>query len=173
MVDRIARDKYAELIRHFCAGLLTNDEYEARTYTIIGDSDDKALFEVYLAVWGYYDDLHTHRMTGGYRLRRDDRRRVAQCVLFLQSDAEYLWPEHNCRFRAPLAAWPLLAVGAVLLPFAWIAPKLVSVALSPLVALMRLCDRLSDRNGVTDRWPFLHLSELDEARRHPRLLNGG
>lgn len=30
MIDRQRRDQFAELLRHFAAGLITNDEYEIR-----------------------------------------------------------------------------------------------------------------------------------------------
>lgn len=43
MVDRKARDKFAELLRHFVAGQITNDVFE---YQVPHSPKDLAIFEI-------------------------------------------------------------------------------------------------------------------------------
>ena len=90
-VDRQSRDRYAELLRHFAAGRLTNDQYEDATAPLLR-SEDLALRELWWAVWQTYDDLHEHRLTGKYKLPPEGRKTVARMVSFLHSDLPYEWP---------------------------------------------------------------------------------
>ncbi len=69
IIDRRRRDNLAETLRHFTAGLLTNDEYEEQVERIFEDmgparKEDLVLSAVYGRAWYFYDDLRTHRLTG-------------------------------------------------------------------------------------------------------------
>ena len=95
MVDQKARRKYAELVRQFISGRMTNDEYEDRYEAIQQNKSDTAIGEIYHQLWFLYDDIQTHKMTGTHRLDREGRKTVAKTILFLQSDNEYQWPKDS------------------------------------------------------------------------------
>ena len=174
MVDREARRKYAVLIRQFVSGRMTNDEYEDRVDGITYDKRDHAILEVYLLIWTCYDDLKTHRLTKQWRLDRPARRQVAQAVLFLQSDAEYQWPNNLWD------GWVFLVTAfCVVLLFALLpeTPLFIRLGMSvPLVVAWQCYERWQARRrekaADESAWPFLRQADLDEAARQPRLLNG-
>ena len=182
MVDQEARRKYAELVRQFISGRMTNDEYEEKYDAITPDENDPAVEEAYHRVWSAYDDLKTHRMTGVYRLDRDGHRAIAQVVLFLQSDEEYRWPKEDwLRASRVLLLVALAAVAGLLLGLfpGSFSPIISTTAFVGVVLftyytiLIAVEKRQWEGCGDTDAWPFLHRSDLDEAARNPRLLNSG
>lgn len=158
MIDRRRRDQFAEVLRHFASGLLTNDEYEKRVESIFEgmgpkQHEDLALWAVYDNVWFLYDDMRTHRLIGGHALTPQGRTEVARWIMFLYTDQEYKWPFtrflsfSSCLFRiATLGLWDLI-MGA-----RW-ARQLATL-------------------GDWDVWPFLTSQVYEEARQKPRLLNG-
>ena len=148
MVDRSARDQYAELLRHFVAGRMTNFEYEESCDQIFR-TNDEAVHQIYCAMWPTYCDIRKHTMTGDYALSKEGRRLVAQWILFLHSDLEYEWP-------VPGMSGCLLNI----LTFGF---------------WSRLQKHKRARLGFSgnhDVWPFFHLSNFDEALKHPKLLRG-
>lgn len=180
MVDREVRRQYAQLLRQFGSGRMTNEEYEERQWEISAP-DDPALREIASEIWLVYDDVSTHRMIGPHRLSRESRRGIARAVLFLHSDREYGWPLGDywkgltlmllcADFWAAVSAvdrWPGFAMLAVS------AGGLVAVPLLVCAIVLHLCTkRRREAAGDTDVWPFLRQAELDEAMRQPRLLNG-
>ena len=181
MVDREARRQYAQLLRQFISGRMTNDEYEKRFDSIQAAAGDPVVREAYEQIWMTYDDWYTHRMTGSHRLTGENRRSVARMVLFLHSDREYGWPldqPWGCLLAFLLAADFWAAVSAVdrWPDFALLAVSIGGAVAVPLLmcwVALRLCmGRRMEATGDTDVWPFLRQAELDEARRQPRLLNG-
>ena len=93
MVDRKARDKFAELLRHYITGRMTNDEFENHVPL---SSKDLAIVEIWsIAACPFYSDLYEHTLTGAYRASDDERREIAKCVLFLKTDQEYQWPRQT------------------------------------------------------------------------------
>ncbi len=182
MVDREARRKYAELVRQFISGRITNDEYEERFDAIRCDSDDFAIGEVYHQVWFLYDDMKTHRMTGTHRLDWEGRRATARIVLFLQSDTEYLWPKDGWFGEARMLLIFAAGISTVFLLGLFPNNPLLIVSMAVLVGVLlftyytvrMIREGLRWKaHGNTDVWPFLHQKDLDEAVRHPKLLNGG
>lgn len=144
MVDRKARDGYAELLRHFAAGRVLNWHYEDAADKYI-KSSDRAIVKVFWAVWPAYCDIRKHFLTGKDQLNAKGRNVVARYVLFLYSDLEYEWPvQSRGRFWArvlTLGAWGLL---------------------KPLPAC----------GGDKDVWPFFRRSDLERVVARPRLLGG-
>ncbi len=66
MIDTHARSQLAEAIRALVSGAISNDEFEAR---VPSSGDDPAIAEVFgQGAWMLYSDLHTHRLSGTYRL---------------------------------------------------------------------------------------------------------
>jgi len=97
VVDRAARDAIAELLRHFAAGRITNDQWDTAVRHI--KTKDPILDKLWGVMWFCYDDLREHRLTGKYALSREQRRFVARMIVFLYSDLPYEWP------RRPAYRW--------------------------------------------------------------------
>ena len=85
----MARRRLAERLRQFADGRITNDDL----VDTIGGAADDAGWEVLLFAYGFWDDLHEHRLRGEYRLTPMQRRAFARCVLFLRSGLPYEWPK--------------------------------------------------------------------------------
>ncbi|MGD0088509.1 MAG: hypothetical protein ABSE73_01185 [Planctomycetota bacterium] len=89
MVDRDAREKAAQLLQQFKAGLISNDRFEDGWPLT---SQDPVLEAIRWTVWGSYDDLHEHRLGernwvfGSNKLDSDGQALFERCILFLKSD---------------------------------------------------------------------------------------
>jgi hypothetical protein len=142
MVDRLVRDGYAELLRHFAAGRVLNWRYEDSADAFI-KSEDQAVVKVFWAVWPAYCDIRKHYLTGKDRLDANGRHVVARYLLFLYSNLEYEWPvEKRTRVWAnffTLGIW------------GWLDP-------------------LPPCRGDDKVWPFFRRSDLDREAARPRLL---
>ena len=89
MIDRVARNKLAELIRSLSSGQISNDEFE----DAIPDTADDAIRQVFShGVWCLYSDMKEYKLKGKDALSDEVRSIVARWVLFLKSDIEYNWP---------------------------------------------------------------------------------
>jgi hypothetical protein len=147
MVNRADRDRVALALRRLASGRITNREFEDRAF---GRSQDAGVRAVVDATWALYDDLREHRLTGKDGLTAEERRQVAQAVLFLHSNTEYRWPASR-----------LADVVGAILSFAtagWI----------------KRSDRDRSREATADRafWPFFKRGELIQAGKMPRFLVG-
>lgn len=173
MVDQNARCEYAQLVRQFISGRMTNDEYEQRFFSLCAHKEDSALVEIFTEVDTLCEDARPNKLTQCWQLNNDARRRVAQAVLFLQSDAEYQWSEK---------LWDgsvfLITAFCVLLLFALLPETSLSVRFAasvPLIAAWQWYEQWQRRRSVIvghkEAWPFLHQADLEAARRRPRLLN--
>lgn len=85
----VLRRRYAELLRQFMSGRMTNYEYDDRADDFIFHSRaDDALDRVYEVAWLTYCDIRKHRMTDpDRRLPKAARRCVARWIVFLRSGA--------------------------------------------------------------------------------------
>lgn len=174
MVDREARSRYAELLRQFISGRMTEGEYEHKFFALRHNKKDHALLEIFSEVSELCESAYPNKMTQQWRSDGKARRRVAKAVLFLQSGAEYKWFED---------LWDgsvfLITAFCVLLLFALLpeTPLLIRFAISvPLIAAWQWYERWQFKRsaivGDKEAWPFLHQADLEAARRLPRLLNG-
>ena len=175
MVDQEARRKYAELTRQFISGRMTTDEYESRFDTIEYDKNDQVIREVYRQVWFLYDDLRPHRMTKSHRLNRKGRHIIARFVLFLQSDQEYSWPKKLWDGSVFLVTAFLVVLLFALFPETPIILRgsIATLLVTAWLNYERWRIKRWEKSGDFEAWPFLQYADLEEARRHPRLLNGG
>jgi hypothetical protein len=147
MIDREARTKLAELIRHLVAGLITNDEFDDRRPI----STDAAIWEVFhWGAWHLYSDLGEYRLIGKYRLPKEGRREVSRWILFLKTDLEYEWPQFSGLQHFIYFVSSILSFG--LLRF----------------ALRRYWSRLGDLTV----WPFLRRSDYEAALKRPPYFSG-
>jgi hypothetical protein len=196
MVDRAARRRLAELLRHVATGRISKDEFCCAAEELLIDSADSGLAAVYEAAASLHEDLSLFcnvRFQGRYRLSSTERRRLAIAILFLHSDVEYGWPVTEWPPFAAVAdcllayACGTLGLGGVLLlTAAGLLPWLAVVALACLwgaFQLYRWSQRLAKRfqrqweeeqmrHGDYDAWPFLRRGQLAEARRHPPYFCG-
>jgi len=194
MIDRPNRDKLAQLLRHLAAGRLTTGRFSRECEELLFDSDDAAVFNVIAEgpdLLGFRWPRWSRRFRGRHRLSDDTRRRIAVAALFLYSDLEYEWPGH-CSFSERgdcllLAGFLLLLVLGMFATIFYL-----SGHVSPLVA--GLCFALAVyvfyfsniriekarakwvekcRQGRDLRvWPFRRSSDLEDAKKHPKLLAG-
>lgn len=159
MIDRRRRDAMAELLRHFVAGRLTNDEFEERLDVTLNDPrpvrrwEDAALWAIRSRAWFLYDDLRTHRMKGEWAPSREGRSELARWVLFLYSDSEYEWPIRD-----------FISLSSCLM-------NLLTLGLAQVI-LSRLLRQRHKAMGDWDVWPFVRRSDYEKALEHPRLLAG-
>lgn len=143
-IDRPSRRCYAEALRHFAAGRLTNREYEAASEKLL-NSRDAAPRQIWLSVWFCYDDFRTHRLSGKWGLTEEGRRTIARAIVFLHSDLPYEWPPT-----------PLLRMLLGLLTFG-IGPRLFPQKPSA---------------GDDTVWPFFRPADFTDAKSRPWLLAG-
>jgi hypothetical protein len=189
------RRAYAELLRHFLAGRLITDAYEAAADKLQQHfGSDGAVEDVFAAVWHLYDDLKPHRMTGRHHLTPELRRRAARWVLFLRSGSEYggheLRPDHPARSRVRrsrlrdglwLFSFACTLIGLVL-AFQGVAGGifLFIVGAATLVLVMMSGGGMSLNPQVlarafadeTDPWPFASVEDLNRAVATPTYLHG-
>ena len=145
VIDRNGRTQVAELLRHFMAGQITNDEFEDRLPVA---SRDAAVSEVKHASWYLYDDLREYRLTGADRASADARAAVARWVVFLGSNLEYEYPVYSPAVSLAFDVASLCTLG--LLGWAW-------------------RRRHRDARMI---WPFFRMSDYEAALRRPVLLAG-
>lgn len=147
MVDRAARDRAAELIRHLASGQITNDEFE----DALPETSDSAVSEVFRhGAWFLYSDTSEYRLTGKDALPRKVRPDIARWLLFLKSDLEYEWPIQP--------AWGCLVY-----------PILNVLTLGCFACLSRMDWA---QRGHADVWPFIRRADYEEALKHPPYLAG-
>jgi len=146
MIDRLARQRAAEVIRHFVTGQITNKEFirrypESKHDLVIWALDD--------TVWCLYDDIRTHKLAGDYALNKEFKPEVVRWLMFLYSDAEYLWPKIG---QPGFRYWP-----------SWFCR---------VFGIGRKRFQRFHAAGDYSVWPFLRREDFENARRKPVLLNG-
>ena len=172
MVDRFARDQAARLVASFRDGAISSDQFGDQ---FPRDSEDQALEQIYQMLWFSYDDLHEHKLDDKHPLDPRQREMFDRCVLFLDSNLEYTWPEHSIFSRL---FWGLLITVICFVAFvvccaegllSWIQAQLVFGG--AWVASIYLMRRAAQRKHVnldqadTDVWPFPHRGEYERAVR--------
>ena len=159
MVDREARDKFAELVRHLANGRITETDFDDALESLPFSGKDRIVDAIFEETFG---------------IKEAPRREVARWILFLQSDLEYKWPglddiPNPFVIIALVAVWWILG-GHLHSPTArwWIA-----AAVTAFYALINSYINPNRRKpGDMSVWPFHQQTDINEAVRHPRLLNG-
>jgi hypothetical protein len=95
VVDRNLRQQLSQDLRRLVTGRMTNDEFDDAYYDQFYNSKDRAVVEIAEFGYGLYssDLLRPYRLKGRYAVKKDTRRTVARCVLFLRMEREYEWPQ--------------------------------------------------------------------------------
>jgi hypothetical protein len=146
-VDAVARKQFAELYRHFGAGLISGGELESRAPR----TREIGLHEIdATGILPFYGDFTHLKLSGKHRLTREGRRYLARIILFVRSGLPYRWPRQTGVFQLP----------AVLLS---------------VITLGRFGDywlRYRARDGDLEVWPFYTLAEYESALQRPPYLRG-
>ena len=154
MIDPVARDRAAQLLRDFVSGQISNDQFEDNQ----PPSADSAIEAIWKTAWVFYNDSYEHRLVDRHRLTADMRRICARWIIFLHSDVEYAWPEIplpgiDPATRIEEGFWRRLV-------------ETGSGSLRPEIAKQFLAA------GHYPVWPFSSVKDYREALRKPRLMAG-
>jgi len=148
MIDRNARDRLAEAIRHLAAGTITNVEFGERA---LSSSADPAVHAVFLGgPWFLYHDLASYRLKGAHRLSPAVRREAARWILFLKSDLPYEWPVDRRSMVGTLS---------------WVVINLFTFGF-----LARGAQRRFAQSGDVAVWPFIRRSDFEGTLTRPPYL---
>jgi len=91
MIDREARNKLAEVIRHYVSCHVNNFEFDETIDNI--KSYDPIINFLRLELWFLYDDIRLHKNEGKHQIDKEDLDYLKRIILFLKSDSEYQWTE--------------------------------------------------------------------------------
>ena len=160
MIDREARDEFAELVRHLANGRVSEKQFDEAVESLPSSGKDP-VFEVLI------EEI--------YEIEAVPRREVARWILFLQSDMEYSWPKTLWDGSVFLVTAFLVVLLFALFPETPIILRGSIAALLVTAWLKYECwqGERWKKSGDFEVWPFLYQADFEEARRHPRLLNGG
>lgn len=136
------RRQYAELIRQFLSGRMTNHQYEDRCDAIL-DNADTAVGQVYYELWTSYCDLREHYVGLKHGMSRDARHTAARWIMFLHSNRPYEYPTSGCL------------------------PILISILT---LGIVRKPDPKSA--GDSHCWPYFRESDFEHDLSRPKLLAG-
>ena len=148
MIDRPARSRLAEGIRHLVGGQVTNDDFELR---VRGPSYDPAVREVFFqGAWMLYSDTSCYQLRGSNRLSRVARREAARWILFLASEHEYEWPRQGLAASLALFVSNAVTFGGA----GWMYRRSLA------------------RQGDLDVWPFYRRNDYEASLRAPAFRRG-
>ena len=148
MIDRKARDKFTELLRHLASGRISNDEFEDN---LPAHSVDPAVNEVFWnGAWCLYDDMREYKLVGKYRLPKQTRMEIAKWAMFLKSDHNYEWPKVLWLYRFPGYLLNILTLG-----------------IASVIANKKL-----KQAGDISVWPFINRQDYEKALKEPKYLKG-
>ena len=146
MIDRTARDRVAEVARHYVAGISTNFALDDALFEL--ESNDPCICAIRKQLWLIYDDLREHRNNEQWALTSHQREVITRIIMFLKTDIEYRWPTVPGWYAALRPILRLLTLGA---------------------ATQVLDERYAFQDN-DDVWPFRSQSEIQEARNDPKYL---
>lgn len=148
MIDRESRDRLAVALRHYVAGVATNDDLD----DVVVDWRDRGAVAVKEMSWRLYSDHKRHYAKDEYYLGKEERREIVRWIAFLYSDREYLWPEYSF-IQITDGFMNFLTFG---LWGRWTNRKWEEFL----------------EAGDFSVWPFSSKAELENAIKRPRLLTG-
>lgn len=194
MIDRPARDRLAQLLRHVVSGQMSMEAFSDEAEQFAETTRDAGVLAVSEAVWALHSDapFRPTGLGGGLRPSLALRRRLAIAALFLYTDADYEWPEirrqgQSMDFLLLLACATFIIAGFVLLiPTTVVSPwwgieagicfldALLLYAFSHWRAARCHANWVAAQRRMASHgpWPFRRRSDFREARCRPRLLGG-
>lgn len=190
-INSSARLAYAQVLRQFISGRMTNYEYESKYYKIYKkQGQDAGGDAIYDAAWYLYCDLRKHRMTDAAHAPTPDFRRVvARWVLFLRTTEPPPVLPGVVEGHRPVRGGPMLMVSVPL----WLLSLVVygnesllggavfgilamAMTISGVVKLGRPTSPVPEPScpafELTSAWPFSSAEVLAQARSSPTYLAG-
>lgn len=153
MIHRESRDRLAIALRHFVAGLITNDDLE----DVDIDRRDRGAAAVQDISWRLYDDMKCHYAVNEHGIDKQEKRYVTRLIAFLYTDNEYQWPENSFR-EGELVGF----FGAIC--------NFIMLGRANKNSRIRWLE--FTEAGDFSVWPFLSRAEFNKAIKNPRLLSG-
>lgn len=98
MIDIEKRKRLSVMMRQLGSGAMSIVEFEQfiEKFELL-TSKDRSLAHLLSFASSYYDEdfapIFLSRFRGRYRMKHDDRRRIAIATIFLRSNFEYQWPD--------------------------------------------------------------------------------
>ena len=136
------RRQYAEIVRQFLSGRMTNLQYEERCDAIL-ENADLAVRQIYVELWGGYCDFREHYIGRRHGMTKDARRATARWIMFLHSNRPFEYPVYGCL------------------------PMLISICT---LGIIRKPDPKSA--GDAHCWPYFRESDFKHDLARPTLLAG-
>lgn len=148
MVDRESRDACAQLVRQLMRGDMEGEEFELAVDEL--RSTDPGIRAIQTQAWSCYSDYSPVERSVARAVRPD----IARSIVFLQSDAEYLWPPY------PSGDFPIYNWLFNIFTLGWWE--------------RRKAERLREweQHGDSEVWPFHSRADFDAACARPRFLVG-
>lgn len=148
MINRHERDKLALAVRRYLSKQIDNFELDDIIFEDYNGEDDRGVLEIQHQLWYLYDDFKSHKAKGKYALSNEEHQRCLRCILFLQGDLDYSWPDY-----------PSSLLGSFLniFTFGWYYKYL-------LIAYKK--------HGNYDVWPFINEHDFSNAKLNSRFFTG-
>jgi hypothetical protein len=144
MIDRRARNRLAEEIRHFVAGLTDNFTFDDRVFNI--RTKDSGVLTIRDEMWHIYDDFSRHKQKGKWSLTIQYKAVAARCILFLKTNLEYRWPPKQSLFQSLI--------------------RMLTFGLTS-----NFLEENWKSTGSLKVWPFFTIEEFEAANINPPYLN--
>lgn len=148
MICRQSRDQLALALRQYVSGRISNDDLDS----ISVDWRDRGAVAIKEMAWALYDDNKNHYATGRYAIGRGDRHTIAQWIVFLHSDKEYVWPSYSF---IQVNSWLIN-----MLTLGWWGQRVTARR------------KEFEEAGDYAAWPFVTMADLEELRRQPKYFVG-
>lgn len=146
MIDRVARNKAAEIVRHFVTGQIYNFDFDDAQ----PESNDPIIDAIWDSLWLTYCDFRKHKLKDEWQLPAEGERKVAIWILFLHSDEEYRWKKISYPDSRPIV---------------------YNLFERPLGCHKK--QGMFFKSGNFEAWPFIDDASFMLAKSNPRLLNRG
>lgn len=155
MVDREARDRMGFLLRRLTRKRITEKEFDKALEALPLSGQDRiveAIFEE------------------SFDLGSTTRQNIARWILFLQSDAEYVWPGMDSAVNLVYIIGSVAA--KIICDFAFHAHTLgwILAVTGLLLGYQQTARHYKPSDMMV--WPFHRQQDFEEAKKHPRLLAG-
>lgn len=184
-----ARRAYAQLLRQYHSGRITNFEFCDRRDKVLSTlGHDEAIRTVESANWFTYCDLHRHRETEpNHRLPPEARRAIARWILFLRTQDAYPAAQLSLQRSAILAVFAHLLtipIGIAAIFTQNLASALAAASLFIFSCIAFFAASVwrgrrpfnvpiaPDPFAPSSPWPFRSTAEFHAAIAHPTYLVG-
>jgi hypothetical protein len=151
MINRQPRDKLSAQLKRYLCGRITNWQLDDTA----DDLPDDGAFAISDVVYLTYSDLPEFKAIGDKRVDGKTRKTYERCILFLDSNLEYEWPD-----------W----VSKPIPFFVWLRNMFTSSGRAEIKIREAEAIEAWRSAGEVEVWPFIRREDYDEALKTPRRL---